>query len=383
MSIVKKLINDYFDLNTLKHLAVAVLFLSLISIFDSLDIKKINAQNNPTNPSKELSFSVYQQKNPNLNNLFVPSVSSTTVESSEVNIKKIENALDLTQSTTESILEEQKKKNQNVDNIFVQEPEQVPKYFRYKIQAGDSIIGIAEKFNVEAKYIRWNNIHLTSKTDIIQPGDMVRVPSVEGILHDVTFGETLSEIAIKYNANSDDIIDFSANNIYDPNFIEENVTILVVNGVQPKITTDRSGITNNILVKEASTAGFVWPAEGPITSVMTYWHPTGIDIGAQMNEPVVATNSGTVIFAGGDPCCSYGYYVDIRHPGGFVSRVAHLNKIWVNVGQQVSRGEIIGLNGSTGRSTGPHVHFELRRNGVLQNPLNYIPRTNLTFCDFC
>ena len=212
---------------------------------------------------------------------------------------------------------------------------------------------------------------------------MVRVPSVEGILHDVTFGETLSEIALKYNASSDDIIDFSSNNIYDPNFIEENVTILVVNGVQPKIATDTSGITNNILQKEASAAGFVWPAEGPITSVMTYWHPTGIDIGALMNEPVVATNSGTVIFAGGDPCCSYGYYVDIRHPGGFVSRVAHLNKIWVTVGQQVSRAEIIGLNGSTGRSTGPHVHFELRRNGLLQNPLNYIPRTNLTFCDFC
>ena len=383
MSIVKKIINDYFDLNTLKHLAVVVLFLSIIFIFDSYDIKKINAQDSLNTNTKQLAFSVYQQKNSNSGNLFTPSVSATTIESSDVSMKKIENTLDLTKTATDSILEEQKKKNQNISNVFFKEPEQVPKYFRYKIQAGDSIIGIAEKFNVEPKYIRWNNIHLTSKTDIIQPGDMVRVPSVAGILHDVTFGETLSEIAIKYNASSDDIIDFSSNNIYDPNFIEENVTILVVNGVQPRITTDTSGITNNILQKEASAAGFVWPAEGPITSVMTYWHPTGIDIGAQMNEPVVATNSGTVIFAGGDPCCSYGYYVDIRHPGGFVSRVAHLNKIWVSVGQQVSRGEIIGLNGSTGRSTGPHVHFELRRNGLLQNPLNYIPRTNLTFCDFC
>ncbi|MBI51671.1 MAG: hypothetical protein CL779_00435 [Chloroflexi bacterium] len=383
MSIVKKIVNDYFDLNTLKHLAVVILFLSLISIFDSLDIKKINAQDNLYNKTKQLPFSVYQLSDYNSDNLLTPNVSSTTVESSGVSMKNIENTLDLTKSTTDIILEEQKKKNQNASNVFVKEPDQVPKYFRYKIQAGDSIIGIAEKFNVEAKYIRWNNIHLTSKTDIIQPGDMVRVPSVEGILHDVTFGETLSEIAMKYNASSDDIIDFSSNNIYDPNFIEENVTILVVNGVQPKIATDTSGITNNILQKEASAAGFVWPAEGPITSVMTYWHPTGIDIGALMNDPVVATNSGTVIFAGGDPCCSYGYYVDIRHPGGFVSRVAHLNKIWVSAGQQVSRGEIIGLNGSTGRSTGPHVHFELRRNGLLQNPLNYIPRTNLTFCDFC
>ncbi len=383
MGIIKKLVNDFFDLNTLKHLSIVILFISLISVFNTLDIKQIDAQENQLKDKKQLSFSVYQQQNINSNQLFAPGTSSSTIESSGVSIKKIENTIDLTKSMTDSILEEQKKKNQNTSSVFIKEPEQVPKYFRYKIQAGDSIIGIADKFNVEPKYIRWNNIHLTNKNDVIQLGDMVRVPSVEGILHDVTFGETLSEIALKYNASSDDIIDFSSNNIYDPNFIEENVTILVVNGVQPRIATDTSGITNNILQKEASAAGFVWPAEGPITSVMTYWHPTGIDIGALMNEPVVATNSGTVIFAGGDPCCSYGYYVDIRHPGGFVSRVAHLNKIWVNVGQQVSRGEIIGLNGSTGRSTGPHVHFELRRNGLLQNPLNYIPRTNLTFCDFC
>ena len=291
---------------------------------------------------------------------------------------------DETQKIYDNILSDQRDVNLLSKNIKFNQPNQIPKYFRYEVQSGDSINLIANKFSIDANYIFWNNIHLTNQADLIQVGEMIRVPSTEGVLHDVSFGETLSEISNKYNAKPDDIVDFAANNINDPNFIEENVTILIVGGKQIKEKVDVFEIAaNNIVKKESSIAGFVWPSDGPITSLMTWWHATGIDIGSPYNSPVVATNGGTVIFAGGDPCCSYGLYVDIRHPGGYVSRVGHLNKIWVNVGQAVQRGEIVGLTGSTGRSTGPHVHFELRRNGQLQNPLNYIPRTNLTFCDFC
>jgi murein DD-endopeptidase MepM/ murein hydrolase activator NlpD len=360
------------------------LFSILIIVFNQYDIKKTNAEIN-SNRNKIESFQLFAYSSTEINqqDFINKNNSVSTITSSLVESKKMQKTYDLTQDVYQDILQEQRDKHVLVSTQIIDEPVQIPKYFRYKVQAGDSINGIANKFSIDAKYIFWNNIHLTSKSDIINIGDMIRVPTVEGVLHDVRFGETLSEISLKYNAEPEDIVDFSSNNIHDVNFIEENVTILIVGGTQPKATNDIFLISSNVLEKESSAAGFVWPADGPITSVLTWWHPTGIDIGAQFNAPVVATNTGTVIFAGGDPCCSYGLYVDIRHTTGIISRVAHLNKIWVKAGQQVQRGEIVGLNGSTGRSSGPHVHFEIRRNGLLQNPLNYIPRTNLTFCDFC
>ena len=91
MGIIKKLVNDFFDLNTLKHLSIVVLFISLISAFNTLDIKQIDAQENQVKDKKQLSFSVYQQQNINSNQLFAPGTSSSTIESSGVSIKKIEN----------------------------------------------------------------------------------------------------------------------------------------------------------------------------------------------------------------------------------------------------------------------------------------------------
>jgi murein DD-endopeptidase MepM/ murein hydrolase activator NlpD len=80
-----------------------------------------------------------------------------------------------------------------------------------------------------------------------------------------------------------------------------------------------------------------------------------------------------VVFAGGDPCCQYGYYVDIQHADGYLTRYGHLSRILVSLGQTVGQGDVIGASGSTGYSTGPHVHFELRRNGNVLNPLNFLP----------
>ncbi|PZC40846.1 MAG: Murein DD-endopeptidase MepM and murein hydrolase activator NlpD, containing LysM domain [Chloroflexi bacterium] len=371
------------NLRAINHVAIALFFILSVLVFYKIDIKIADAVVN-LEQQDSLQFRSYAMPDYIQNsNLEAVTTTNTTI-SGTIKQSIILTGTDETQKIYDNILSDQRDVNLLSKNIKFNQPNQIPKYFRYEVQSGDSINLIANKFSIDANYIFWNNIHLTNQADLIQVGEMIRVPSTEGVLHDVSFGETLSEISNKYNAKPDDIVDFAANNINDPNFIEENVTILIVGGKQIKEKVDVFEIAaNNIVKKESSIAGFVWPSDGPITSLMTWWHATGIDIGSPYNSPVVATNGGTVIFAGGDPCCSYGLYVDIRHPGGYVSRVGHLNKIWVNVGQAVQRGEIVGLTGSTGRSTGPHVHFELRRNGQLQNPLNYIPRTNLTFCDFC
>ena len=126
---------------------------------------------------------------------------------------------------------------------------------------------------------------------------------------------------------------------------------------------------------EPSPSGWVWPIIGPITSYFGPSHPLGIDIGTNhvTGLPVVAARGGTVTFAGGNPCCSYGYYVIIDHGDGFTSRYGHFSSIGVSIGQHVDAGQFIGLSGNTGYSTGPHVHFEIRLNLVPMNPLNYLP----------
>jgi len=118
---------------------------------------------------------------------------------------------------------------------------------------------------------------------------------------------------------------------------------------------------------------FVWPAHGPITSFFGPGHPLGIDIAQGLGLPVTAAASGTVSFTGGNACCSYGYYVDITHPGGYVTRYGHLlTPSFLKSGDHVVQGQLIGVSGSTGFSTGPHLHFEIRQGNVPLDPLRLL-----------
>ncbi len=87
----------------------------------------------------------------------------------------------------------------------------------------------------------------------------------------------------------------------------------------------------------------------------------------------MAVADGTVTFAGGDPCCSYGYYVIVDHHNGFETLYAHFSKIMVTTGQEVTQGEVLGLGGRTGNATGNHLHFEVHLDGAIVDPLKYLP----------
>ena len=117
----------------------------------------------------------------------------------------------------------------------------------------------------------------------------------------------------------------------------------------------------------------MWPVGGALTSPYGPAHPLGIDIAAPVGTTITAASAGTVTFVGGNPCCSYGYHVIIDHGNGYETLYAHLSDFGVVGGQYVNAGEAVGWIGMTGRTTGPHVHFELRRNGVYQDPLGYLP----------
>ncbi len=126
---------------------------------------------------------------------------------------------------------------------------------------------------------------------------------------------------------------------------------------------------------------YIWPAQGPISSYFGPSHPLGIDIDLYNNTDasIVAARSGIVTFAGGDPCCSYGYYVVIDHGDGQQTLYAHLSVIGVHQGQSVGQGDIIGIGGRTGYATGIHLHFELHINGQVVDPLLYLPTDPETY----
>jgi murein DD-endopeptidase MepM/ murein hydrolase activator NlpD len=125
----------------------------------------------------------------------------------------------------------------------------------------------------------------------------------------------------------------------------------------------------------AARSLFIWPVQGPISSYFGPSHPLGIDIDLynDPNADIVAAREGEVIFAGGDPCCSYGLYVMIEHPDGSQTLYAHFSRIRVSAGQSVTQGQLLGQGGRTGYATGNHLHFEIRMNGGVVDPLLYLP----------
>jgi murein DD-endopeptidase MepM/ murein hydrolase activator NlpD len=113
---------------------------------------------------------------------------------------------------------------------------------------------------------------------------------------------------------------------------------------------------------------FAWPTQGTVTQTFFEWHP-GIDIANEVGTPEVAADAGTVVFAGWG---SYGIYVEIDHGNGFQTIYGHMSTVMVKTGQAVEQGQQIGLMGATGRASGPHLHFEIRYQGVPQNPADLL-----------
>lgn len=263
-----------------------------------------------------------------------------------------------------------------------QQTDRTPIFFEYKVQNGDTVSGIAARFGIGVRYISWNNVDILSDVDSLTPGMTLQIPSVEGIIHSVRFGENVSEIAARYDAKVRDIVEFRANGLAgDPNRLREGTLILVPGGrIVPLAPATRPAPAAPVAPAGAAarttasaTSGWVWPGAGPMTSPYGPSHPLGIDIGTGYGAAIVAARDGTISFAGGNPCCSYGYHVIIAHDGGYETLYAHLSAITAQLGQKVKAGEIVGYSGTSGRVTGPHLHFELRRNGTTMNPSAFLP----------
>ena len=244
-------------------------------------------------------------------------------------------------------------------------PEPPPGFDRHVLQAGETISGVIERYGVSLDALVGANPDLSS-LDRLPVGVELLIPPGEGLLVTWRTGLDLASVLGEHGADPADVL--RANAIHAPADLQPGM-LLWLPDVEPSAALERLA-----KVRERENR-YVWPVHGRITSYFgrrnlgmgTSNFHRGIDVAAPTGTPIVAARAGTVSFAGWSG--SYGYLVKVRHAGGDETWYAHQSQILVSVGEWVEQNELLGRVGSTGLSTGPHIHFEIRRGGSALDPL--------------
>ena len=315
----------------------------------------------------------------------------------------------------EEKVEEDKKEGEKEKEKEKPAPPPPPKraeQITYKVKKKDTIPAIAKKYGVKQDTILMNN--KSALNNKMKVGDTITFPSIDGLYYKLEKNDTLAKIAKKYGISVVDIVDY--NNI-NPKKLKAGTTIFL-KGVTLQKYKDVEGRliaaqqakedkkknknkdTPEKPPKEAkgappppppqddddggkaaaySGAGFAYPVRyaGVSSPFGNRYHPvlrryilhTGVDLVAKY-VPLRAAKAGVVTFAGN--MSGYGKIIIIRHDNGYETRYAHLSVISTNVGEHVNQGDLIGKTGNSGRTTGAHLHFEIRQNGVPKNPMKYL-----------
>ena len=232
----------------------------------------------------------------------------------------------------------------------------------YTVREGDSLWSIAARFGLDVDTLRWSNEDLVRNPDLLSVGQELTILPVKGAYHTVQTGETLKTIALAYGVTPTVIIDYPLNDLHAPYPLEEGQK-LVIPGGRRELHWPQPDLSPG--------SPFAWPVVGQITQGYSEKHPA-LDLGAPYGSPVYAAQAGTVTHSGWART-GYGYTVILEHGQGVQSLYSHMKGTWVTVGQKVERGQLIGEVGSTGHSSGPHVHFEIRVNGERVDPSGYLP----------
>jgi murein DD-endopeptidase MepM/ murein hydrolase activator NlpD len=265
---------------------------------------------------------------------------------------------------------------------------------QYEVQSGDTIFSIAERFGLKPETIAWSNDR--SIIGNLRPGRMINILPVDGAYYVVPASETIRQVAGRFGVDPFVIIDSEFNELYGatPDTQLPSGTAVVIPGgeaeqitwnpVVERVTGNSPGAVSAIsfspgdpgscgLVENpGGSGGWVNPLGGGYQWMrgFTSFH-TGVDLSAPTGTPVRAAQGGAVIFAGWNSF-GYGYAIVLAH-GAFTTVYGHLSSINVGCRQIVSAGQVIGGVGSTGNSSGPHLHFEIRYNDVAQDPTGIMP----------
>lgn len=231
----------------------------------------------------------------------------------------------------------------------------------YTVRRGDTLWDISRANGVTVQQLRsWNGL----SGDLLRIGQVLRVGESKAATHTVQKGETLWSIATRYRTSVATLA--TANGLSSRGTIYPGERLAVPDGGQQEVSRS-----------SGSSYRLTWPLVGTITSGWGYrtrfekFH-YGLDIAAKTGSPIKAVMSGVVQYAGWKN--GYGYCVFLDHGNGVRTAYGHASKLYVKKGERVAQNETIAAVGSTGFSTGPHLHFEVRINGTLVNPINYLPK---------
>ncbi|MBU1662473.1 MAG: LysM peptidoglycan-binding domain-containing M23 family metallopeptidase [Chloroflexi bacterium] len=267
----------------------------------------------------------------------------------------------------------------------------------YTVETGDSVFGIADKFGLKPETILWANTNiLQDNPHRLQVGQIVNIMPVDGTYHKWSAGEDISKVAEYYGVETMKIIEWPGNpfNLYETNFDSLDIApgdMVIVPGGQremidygpPRIPRDNPAVARTYGPGHCGTlmdgvvgdGVFIWPTANHWLSGFDYNpaanHPA-IDIGGTLGDPVWAVDDGVVVYSGWS-YSGYGNLIVIDHGNDWQSLYAHLNDVYVGCGTSLYQGAVIGSMGSTGNSSGPHLHFELMYVTTKVNPWNFLP----------
>jgi LysM repeat protein len=240
-----------------------------------------------------------------------------------------------------------------------------PAIITYTIQPGDNDYAIARRFGLDVDTLRFSNEWMRHNPDLIHPGKEVVILPLPGAYHTVKAGDTLQSIAQRYGVAAADILQFPLNQVNPAGLLSPGQKLVIPYG--------RLDYADRILPPAAASGyALAWPLRGTLTQGYRAGH-LAIDVASYYGAKVYASRGGRVTYARFSPVGWLGFRVIIVHDNGLKTSYSHLSGIFVEEGETVARGQVIGQLGSTGNSTGPHVHFEVWQGQSKVNPLSLMP----------
>ncbi|MGL5189709.1 MAG: peptidoglycan DD-metalloendopeptidase family protein, partial [Cetobacterium sp.] len=367
-----------------KKLVIGILVFLVTSIFyREFTLKNNEAKNKEITENKELvkneqiikTETVAIEKTEIVENSIEKEITSNKQDSTEVVDEKLAQTT-IEESTLEDLELENKIAKEwddqegqelaDLDSTIDLEEKIVLENMEYVIKKGDTISDLSKEYKIKTDYIYANNIDKNLR--VLQIGKKINIPTEPGIFYSIKKGDTFEGLSKRFEV---DVKTIKEDNEIDRLLVgakiflrEPKVSRYLSSFKQEYVKKTNLGTFSNPLVAMSLTSSFGSRKHPVLKKVLNH---AGVDLRAKTGTRVVSAKEGVVTFAG--RASGYGKLIIIKHSDGYETRYAHLSQIDVKKGQKISQNQHIALSGATGRVSGPHLHFEIRKNGKIENPL--------------